>query len=443
MQEHDKILKVLGDKLRNYEAGEASDADWAAFQAVYPAKNKKKRAFLWFLLPLVGISSVLLAWYAQSQFKAYRPTAAVVLSPNASPLAQEKTLAIRKSQSNLVSSNHQLTKSLTPQVLSSKKNKSRLEKSNNKSSQSHTPKQKTKAPSAYTSASANPKRNALASSAPLTVLSVSQPEGKMESKLIAHSGKSLAEQKNEKLKQDENISQHEPQISNPINPEMSNKQVDSLPEKTSLNSNNNNRLDSNMNKPHVHPKQLKLNMWLRHLDMAGLFSPAMRLNEPSLESNPLFGAGLSLAFGINKNWFWSTGLQYMTAQSNNRIQQEVPHHFSTITKIDTTLKFDVSASIIMMNIDTHFQNHIGTRIDEVSIVRNSQVFSLPLLFGYVIGNQKTELSLFSGIQNDWLVERLTRNNLTLKTNETFTSQKLLVAPLVGFGISRKFYSNWA
>jgi hypothetical protein len=107
------------------------------------------------------------------------------------------------------------------------------------------------------------------------------------------------------------------------------------------------------------------------------------------------------------------------------------------------LKFDLASSTIMMDIDTHFQKHTGTRIDEFSIVRKSQVLSIPVIFGYGIGNQKSELSLYGGVQNDWLVETYTTNNLTSKATETFTNQKLLAAPLVGFGYSRKFYANWA
>lgn len=475
MQEDDKIFKVLGDKLRNYEAGEASDADWEAFQAVYPAKKEKKRAFIWFLFPLLGISLSLLAWFTYNYTFENKKTQTVQNKPNTvlSTPDLEKTpsnaktkpkglSADSKSELSELSSNSKLT--------SQKLNNNNLLNSN-----------KSKKVRSYNQKKSN---------------DGNQIENKIESKLIGNSSKTINNTKAHLVEENKNIitpnkekndltsiipivepkkdlelkpaldpvpdqRKTEAELKNQISLNQTSKnqgkEIDLSEIKSDVKENNLNASDT-AQKPisekqnqgdsslisQVKTKQkLNVNLLIKHVDLNAMLAPGMSIYNQSLDAANLAGLGLGLAFGINKHWYFGTGVNYMYANTQSKIQKEVPHEYSSISKIDTTLKYDFSSSMIVMNMDTHYQKHVGTKIDELSIVRKSQVLGIPIIFGYSIGNQKTELSLFSGVQNDWLVEEYTTNNFATKATETFTNQKLLAAPLVGFGFSRKFYANWA
>lgn len=475
MQEDDKIFKVLGDKLRNYEAGEASDADWEAFQAVYPAKKEKKRAFVWFLFPLLGISLSLLAWFTYNYTFENKKSQLVQNKPNSvlsTPESKQTTIveeskpevisADSKSESTELSSEKTSTSSkLNTNNLSNSNNRKKATNYNNvnsivgnqienkvetnstvKSDQTNI---NTKAPLVEenkNSITPNKEKNNLTLAIPII-----EPKKDVEAKPVVEpkpvQGNTISDLKNQ-------ISSN--QISKNQEKEIDLSEIKSDVKDNNVNGNDSserpiskkqNPVDTTLTTQAKTKQKLNVNLLMKHIDLNALYAPGMSIYNPSLDVANLAGMGLGLAFGLSKHWYVGTGVNYMYARTQSKIKKEVPHEYSTISKIDTSLKYDFSSSRIMMDIDTHFLNHKGTRIDEYSIVRKSQVLSIPIIFGYFLGNQKTELSLFSGIQNDWLVEEYTTTNFATKATETFTNQKLLAAPLVGFGFSRKFYANWA
>lgn len=469
MQEDDKIFKVLGDKLRNYEAGEASDADWEAFQAVYPAKKEKKRAFVWFLFPLLGISLSLLAWFTYNYTLENKKTQLVQNIPNIvlSTPEPEKTTTVDESKPEVISVE---SKSESTE-LSTKKTSTSLKLNSNNLSKSNSRKKGTSNKQVNSNVGNQIKNKVETNStgnSDQTNINTKAP--------LVEENKNIITQKKEKNDLTSIIPAVEPQIvvvtkpvqgstisdlknkisSNQISKNQE-KEIDLSEIKSDVKDNNvngndsserpiskkQNPVDTTLTSQAKTKQKLNVNLLMKQIDLNALYAPGMSIYNPSLDVANLAGMGLGLAFGLSKHWYVGTGVNYMYARTQSKIQKEVPHEYSTISKIDTSLKYDFSSSRIMMDIDTHFLNHKGTRIDEYSIVRKSQVLSIPIIFGYSIGNQKTELSLFSGIQNDWLVEEYTTNNLATKATETFTNQKLLAAPQVGFGFSRKFYANWA
>ncbi len=446
MQDDDKIFKVLGDKLRDYEAGEASDADWAAFQAVYPAEKKKKRAFIWFLFPLLGVSFVLLAWYINLSFSEKPKT--IQNNPNTVLSSPQSTNPIASSNSNDVSNT------------SSNKNDKVLNENsvaNIESNQTINSKDNTK--------SNKQVLNPINTDIPLAKIENSIPPSKIEDRKTLVVDENLPPQKastaakielpNPTKTKSVSVTKNENSSKDYTTPSTSENVLEGLKAdvKIELKDTQTIPLTSSIvlikNVDSLTINQIKkkdksnVQLSVKHIDLSAMYSPAMSIFNNTLESNNLAGFGLGIALGIHKHWYVGSGLNYMFSKTESNIKKEVPHEYSTISKIDTTLKYDFTSSMIVMNMDTHYQKHVGIKIDENSIVRNLQVFSLPVIIGYSLGNQKTELSLFSGVQNDWLVEEYTTNNLATKATETFTNQKLLAAPLVGFGFSRKFYANWA
>ena len=448
MQDDDKIFKVLGDKLRDYEAGEASDADWAAFQAVYPAKKKKRGAFIWFLFPLLGVSFVLLAWYINLSFseksvaKNTQNNPNVVLSKpaNSNPVVSSNVDDLSNPSSNRSNENSNETNNSLIKTNQTKSTKEKEENKNRISTYSNT-----KAPLATEQKSLSPSLIAIQ-----TLITkenkLEREESKGQSATNGQSqskGKSLLETKNENLLKEFSSVPKPEEVLNGLKANVKAELKDTLNNLLTTSNNlkeNSDTVTSNLIK---NKGKSIVQLSVKHVDLSAMYSPAMSIFNSTLASNNLAGLGLGIAFGISNHWYFGSGFNYMQSNSQTKIKKEVPHEYSIISKIDTNLKYDFSSSRIMMDIDTHFLNHKGTRIDEFSIVRNSQVFSIPFIIGYSLGNQKTELSLFSGVQNDWLVEEYTTNNLATKATETFTNQKLLAAPLVGFGFSRKFYANWA
>lgn len=469
MQEDDKILKVLGDKLRNYEAGEASDADWEAFQAVYPAKKEKKRAFVWFLFPLLGISLSLLAWFTYNYTLENKKTQLVQNIPNIvlSTPEPEKTTTVDESKPEVISVE---SKSESTE-LSTKKTSTSLKLNSNNLSKSNSRKKGTSNKQVNSNVGNQIKNKVETNStgnSDQTNINTKAP--------LVEENKNIITQKKEKNDLTSIIPAVEPQIVVVTKPVQGNiisdlknkissnqisknqeKEIDLSEIKSDVKDNNvngndsserpiskkQNPVDTTLTSQAKTKQKLNVNLLMKQIDLNALYAPGMSIYNPSLDVANLAGMGLGLAFGLSKHWYVGTGVNYMYARTQSKIKNEVPHEYSTISKIDTSLKYDFSSSRIMMDIDTHFLNHKGTRIDEYSIVRKSQVLSIPIIFGYSIGNQKTELSLFSGIQNDWLVEEYTTTNFATKATETFTNQKLLAAPQVGFGFSRKFYANWA
>ncbi len=475
MQEDDKIFKVLGDKLRNYEAGEASDADWEAFQAVYPAKKEKKRAFVWFLFPLLGISLSLLAWYTYNYTFENKKTQLVQNKPNSvlSTPEPEKTTSADESKTEVISAD---SKSESTELSSektstlSKLNTNNLSNSNNRKKATNFNNLKSNVGNQIekkeeTNSTVNSDQTNINTKAPLVeenknsitpkkeknnltlAIPIIEPKKDVEAKHVVEpkpvQGNTVSDLKNQ-------ISSN--QISKNQEKEIDLSEIKSDVKENNVNGNDSserpiskkqNPVDTTLTTQAKTKQKLNVNLLMKHIDLNALYAPGMSIYNPSLDVANLAGMGLGLAFGLSKHWYVGTGVNYMYSRTQSKIKKEVPHEYSTISKIDTSLKYDFSSSRIMMDIDTHFLNHKGTRIDEYSIVRKSQVLSIPIIFGYFIGNQKTELSLFSGIQNDWLVEEYTTTNFATKATETFTNQKLLAAPLVGFGFSRKFYANWA
>jgi hypothetical protein len=442
MQDDDKIFKALGDKLRDYEAGEASDADWAAFQAVYPAKKKKKRAFIWFLIPLLGISFALLAWFIQ--LKPFEKLAAPVAQNNLNTILSESKTEIN------IPSTESLEK--TKQELSLHSNgSSEKQKIQDSEIQNQTRKEKKKIKNQST-----PNSTILFPLAKEKKLNIN-PNTKINDGLISEK-QTLQNQQEEpenlNVKVFADLKNESPTITNKILSDSENNLNEFKKELIDISNDSifdvpknlapiSQAKDSIINQQNKVKAISKIQLPLKHIDLNAIYSPGMAIYNNTLYANNLIGIGLGVAFGISKHVYLSTGLNYMYGNTQSSIKKEMPHEYSSISKIDTSLKFDLASSTIMMDIDTHFQKHTGTRIDEFSIVRKSQVLSIPVIFGYGIGNQKSELSLYGGVQNDWLVETYTTNNLTSKATETFTNQKLLAAPLVGFGYSRKFYANWA
>lgn len=475
MQEDDKIFKVLGDKLRNYEAGEASDADWEAFQAVYPAKKEKKRAFVWFLFPLLGISLSLLAWYTYNYTFENKKSQLVQNKPNSvlsTPESKQTTIveeskpevisADSKSESTELSSEKTSTSSkLNTNNLSNSNNRKKATNYNNVNSivgNQIENKVETNSTVNYDQTNINTKaplveenKNIITPNKEKNDLTLAipiiEPKKDVEPKHVVEpkpvQGNTVTDLKNQ-------ISSN--QISKNQEKEIDLSEIKSDVKDNNVNGNDSserpiskkqNPVDTTLTSQAKTKQKLNVNLLMKHIDLNALYAPGMSIYNPSLDVANLAGMGLGLAFGLSKHWYVGTGVNYMYARTQSKIKKEVPHEYSTISKIDTSLKYDFSSSRIMMDIDTHFLNHKGTRIDEYSIVRKSQVLSIPIIFGYFLGNQKTELSLFSGIQNDWLVEEYTTTNFATKATETFTNQKLLAAPLLGFGFSRKFYANWA
>ena len=475
MQEDDKIFKVLGDKLRNYEAGEASDADWEAFQAVYPAKKEKKRAFVWFLFPLLGISLSLLAWFTYNYTFENKKSQLVQNKPNSvlSTPESKQTTSIEESKTEIISADSKSESSeLSSEKTStsSKLNTNNLSNSNNRKKATNFNNLNSNVGNQIenkeeTNSTVNSDQTNINTKAPLVeenkniitpkkeknnltlAIPIIEPKKDVEAKPVVEpkpvQGNTVSDFKNQ-------ISSN--QISNNQEKEIDLSEIKSDVKDNNVNGNDSserpiskkqNPVDTTLTTQAKTKQKLNVNLLMKHIDLNALYAPGMSIYNPSLDVANLAGMGLGLAFGLSKHWYVGTGVNYMYSRTQSKIKKEVPHEYSTISKIDTSLKYDFSSSRIMMDIDTHFLNHKGTRIDEYSIVRKSQVLSIPIIFGYSIGNQKTELSLFSGIQNDWLVEEYTTTNFATKATETFTNQKLLAAPLVGFGFSRKFYANWA
>ncbi len=475
MQEDDKIFKVLGDKLRNYEAGEASDADWAAFQAVYPAKKEKKRAFVWFLFPLMGISLSLLAWFTYNYTFENKKTQLVQNKPNAvlSTPEPKQTTSVEESKTEVISvdsKSESIEISSKKTSTSSKLNTNNLSNSNNRIKATNYNNLKSNVGSQIenkveTNSTINSDQTNINTKAPLVVenKNIITPKKEKNDLTLAIP---IVESKKDvepnpviepKPVQGNTVSDLKNQISSNQISKNQEKEIDLSEIKSDVKENNvsgndssektvslkQNPVDTTLISQARTKQKLNVNLLMKHIDLNAMLAPGMSIYNQSLDAANLAGMGLGLAFGLNKHWYVGTGLNYMYARTQSKIQKEVPHEYTSISKIDTSLKYDFSSSMIVMNMDTHYQKHVGTKIDELTIVRKSQVLSIPIIFGYSLGNQKTEMSLFGGVQNDWLVEEYTTNNFATKATETFTNQKLLAAPLVGFGFSRKFYANWA
>ena len=439
MQEHDKIVKVIGDKLRDYEAGEASDADWEAFRAAMPVQKKKKRIGFWFFVPFIFLGSALFAYvlfFKQEPITSKKSTVSaqneVVSSivPEINSAPSSKKLVNKKSEIESIelTSNTSITSS---PVLSNTKTSSRSSKKNVMN---------TASPVVRIEKSEKSKQRPPYNVNQTPVFEIKELSKNNIETSGLNQGLFKASVLNEKNKNV--IAKNKVEV-NSLNVEATNIK-DSSAKSTELVIDTNQVIVSDKKLEAQPIMPVKVNaLQLKHFDLNAMYSPGFVYLEQNISSNPMLGMGIALAYRVKKQWYVSSGIQYMFARTQSRIQKEVPIEYATISKIDTSLKFDLASSTIMMNIDTHYQNHAGIRNDEYLIVRKSQVISIPVLFGYSLGNHRTELSLFGGVQNDWLMEEFTKSHALNKTTETQTKQIYLPAPMIGFAFGKGFSGNWS
>jgi len=393
-KEEDQFLRTLSDKAAQAKGQEPNPADWDAFQTAYAAhkaqqKEKKKRPIFWFFfMGLMGFAGFAFlfsqAWNKETPSVKNAPT-------TANEVMVEKPAAKISKISKELSQTAQLSQESTKAVLSKKAIRFEPKPSKPKNRKATQKEQK---------------NIDFTVTQTLEAQDITKPSttemNSLHSKLF---GK---------------------QLTVPLGiPNITLTLKDVLPSTAQqVISDSTNNLASSLQK-----NKNKSSMYVT-------FGGLMQLNNSNIIDVPapkiFAGLGLHVGRYLNDHWSISAGLNSTTYFKNqtNLFKQQVSETY--IVRIDTSIKYNVFYSRLMMKIDTITAQRTVEKETQIKENYQSTLWSMPLQMHYYIGSGNTQLFASAGAQM----------SLLSQTKENKNKQSLLFAPSFGLGLNQKLSGNW-
>lgn len=189
------------------------------------------------------------------------------------------------------------------------------------------------------------------------------------------------------------------------------------------------------------PRKMQPQNWF----LDGGFSLIQSFNAPKAYPSDKYFSGAAVNVGryLGKNWFVTGGVQYAQMKETNLVYVKNQQEQKDIISIDTSLKFVSAANRIMMQVDTLSHTRIVETEKEYQLNSQRTWYAMPIMVGYEIGSPKRSLFMIAGItnilvgsQNTILIKGETAEGL-----RTTTQRHFIVAPTIGIGAYQRIYKN--
>jgi hypothetical protein len=189
------------------------------------------------------------------------------------------------------------------------------------------------------------------------------------------------------------------------------------------------------------PRKIQPQNWF----VDGGFSLIQSFNAPKAYPSDKYFSGAAVNVGryLGKNWFVSGGVQYAHMNETNLVYVRNQQEQKEIISIDTSLKFVSAANRILMQVDTLSHTRIVETEKEYQLNSQRTWYAMPIMAGYEIGSPKRSLFMMVGITNI-LVGSQNTSLIKSETTEglrTTTQHNFIVAPTIGIGAYQRIYKN--